>query len=345
MARTPNLSGAPLVVLALALTQMGCGESGDVSDERGSGSISPAPGLTTYRDDARGYEVTFPSAWHRARENLTRRRLIDPREILTIATFPLRLRPGESCYPPFGAPVPSIDRLGPRDALISVQERIKIEEEVADNRPHGFSLRPLELHYGPGASECARRRLGRVSFDGFADQGRQFYAFVALGRAASPRTRNAVKRVLDSLVFEAGRKPVAGDGVRPQQRVAPKRRLELIRTPYVGVSCPRPNRFSCDRLGLTVWLRQRPEQVVATIGGKKVSLSFRDHPPARERPYEGFLRPAGLVDGPLRITPKPGTRRWEGNPPVYATLRIEATFPHGVIATKTVRVRLRPGYS
>ena len=314
-----------LAVAALALSQAACGQAERGTDRPAAATV-PGPGLTIHRDQKRGYEVTFPSSWFRARENLTRRLLVDPREILTVATFPLRLRRSERCYPPFDAPVPALDRLGPRDALVSVQERIDIEHPVPDSRPRRFSLSPLDLHYR--GRDCARRTLGSASFIGFADQGRQFYAFVALGRAASSYTRGAVRRMLDSLVFE-------------RRHQAPTRRLRFgYRRPYLGVSCRRPNRFECDRVGLTVWLAERAEQVVATIGGRQLTLIDR----WRGRRFEGFLRPAGLLNGPLRVAPRPGSRRWLGDPPVYASVRISATYRDGSTATSILRVQLSAGY-
>jgi hypothetical protein len=304
----------------------------------------PRPGLTIHRDHKRGYEVTFPSRWYRARENLTRLALVDPREILTIATFPLRLRRNDRCYPPIDAPVPALDRLGPRDALVSVQERIQIERRVPDNRPRHFSLVPLDLHFYRGRT-CARRTLGQASFTFFADQGRQFYAFVALGRAASPRTRFAVRRVLDSLAFDPERGPYSEEGSEPQHRDAqPKRRLRLTRTPYLGVACPQPNRFACDRVGLTVWLSEPAEDVAATIGDRPITLSDGHDPTRRSRIFEGFLRPAGLVNGPLRVAPRPRAQRWDSEPPVHTTVRIVATYPDGATATRTLRLQLAAGY-
>ncbi len=334
---------ACLAIAGLALAPAGCGQAGDGADQPGGAAAVPRPGLTTYSDHKRGYEVTFPSRWYRARENLTPA-LVDPSEILTIATFPLRLRRDERCYPPIDAPVPALDRLGPRDALVSIQERIQIERRVPDNRPRHFSLVPLDLHFNRERT-CPDRTLGRASFMFFADQGRHFYAFVALGRAASARTRFEVRQALDSLVFDRQRRPYPEETSEPQHgNKRSNRRLRLTRTPYLGVSCPQPNRFACDRVGLTVWLSEPAEDIAATIAGRPIALSDKHAPARHGRIFEGFLRPAGLINGPLRVTPRPDTKRWEGNPPVHATVRIVATYPDGTTATKTLRLRLQAGY-
>ncbi len=87
----------------------GCGGGESSRHEQASHPLQPPPGWTTYRDDRRGYEVSFPSGWHRARRSLST--VVDPREILSVATYPLRPTPRERkgygrCYAPIGVPTP-----------------------------------------------------------------------------------------------------------------------------------------------------------------------------------------------------------------------------------------------
>lgn len=96
-------------------------------------------------------------------------------------------------------------------------------------------------------------------------------------------------------------------------RVAPSG--ELSRTPYMGVVCPIANSTVCDRVGLSVWLRQRAVAVNATIDGRPLTLTA-----AQARPYlapgehtgtmfTGYLQPAGIVTR-LHVIPDESPIRW-----------------------------------
>lgn len=118
--------------------------------------------------------------------------------------------------------------------------------------------------------------------------------------------------------------------------------------PYLGVSCPKANSFACDRVGLSVRLRKPALRVVAKIAGRRVVLDdptwsgpLRD---GRRKRFAGFLQPAGLLDGPLRIETKNGGTRWSGDPPVVATVVIVVTFESGTASSAAMRVRLSPGW-
>jgi len=60
--------------------------------------------------------------------------------------------------------------------------------------------------------------------------------------------------------------------------------------------------------------------------------------------WEGFLQPAGLKNGRLRVRPDVGRYTWYGRHPVYATVRITASYGDGPPATTIVRVSLHPGW-
>ena len=184
----------------------GCGGGESSRHEQASRPFQPPPGWTTYRDDRRGYEVSFPSGWHRARRSLST--VVDPREILSVATYPLRPTPRERngygrCYAAIGVPAPSLDDFGPRDAIISIQERLRRRRRPGGyaDRQRPLRLPPLDPHYPRGyPTSCTRPRW--IAFHGFRDAGRNFYAFAAVGRAASAETRRDTRRVLESLAFE-----------------------------------------------------------------------------------------------------------------------------------------------
>jgi hypothetical protein len=124
----------------------------------------------------------------------------------------------------------------------------------------------------------------------------------------------------------------AGSGTAP-----PHPRLDVRRV-YMGVSCPEANSIRCDRVGLAVWLRGRVEQLEASIAGRPLALHRRgDH-------FEGFLRPAGLIDGPLRVHPDGGRYRWTGRVPVSGRVRLIARYRGGKAKRRTLSVPLAAGW-
>jgi hypothetical protein len=144
----------------------------------------------------------------------------------------------------------------------------------------------------------------------------------------------------------------AGDGSAPKRpaiapptpaaaEAVPSRAL-LPREPYLGVSCRRPNSIACDRVGLAVWLRSPARAVEAEIDGRRVALDDRESsaPPTM---FAGFLQPAGLSDGELRVRPDAGPGRWIGRRPVSARVRLWVTGEHGTMTTSLV-VGLHAGW-
>jgi hypothetical protein len=161
-------------------------------------------GWTTYRDARHGLSLTLPPGWHRARGNLTPH-LVDPREILSVGSYRLRYERRSRCGVP-GCPLPALDGFGRRDVLISIQERRHVRRPVDAGfapRRRPFTFEPMRLRFPPGARwRCARRVLGRTTWTAFTDSGRAFYAFVAVGRAATVATRRDARRVIESLAFD-----------------------------------------------------------------------------------------------------------------------------------------------
>jgi hypothetical protein len=145
-----------------------------------------------------GVTVELPSGWHRARNNLTPNLGPDPREVLAVASYPLRYRPHQCAQ----FPVSALEDLGRRGAFVELEER----KTGAD--PSEFPARPAR--FGPslgGPSEAAACVPGTRMFErffGFTDHGRHFYALVAFGPDASKATRDEAWGVLDSLKIEAG---------------------------------------------------------------------------------------------------------------------------------------------
>jgi hypothetical protein len=111
--------------------------------------------------------------------------------------------------------------------------------------------------------------------------------------------------------------------------------------PQLGVACRVPNSIRCDRVALAVWLRRPADSVRAAIAGRRFRLEYQDST-TPERMYTGYLHPAGLADGPLRV-PFTAGGRWfgEGNVSARVRIRVEAG---GRATTTVVRVPLRAGW-
>jgi hypothetical protein len=115
----------------------------------------------------------------------------------------------------------------------------------------------------------------------------------------------------------------------------------LSRPPDVGVACPRANSIACDRVGLAVWLRRPAQRVTATIDGRPLRLRAGRPDGAG---YEGYLQPAGLLDGPLEVTPDRGRFYWQGSHPRDARLQIVIRRASGATDRVSLSVPLRPGW-
>src|SRR3954452_5361885 len=89
---------------------------------------------------AHGLSYDLPSGWQTAKRPLTT--TSEPREVLSVGTYPLRYRTG-GCY---HMPTSALRDLGPRDALITL---------LARRRAH-FPLRPAHFgpHRGDGGSDA-----------------------------------------------------------------------------------------------------------------------------------------------------------------------------------------------
>jgi hypothetical protein len=115
----------------------------------------------------------------------------------------------------------------------------------------------------------------------------------------------------------------------------------FAQAPSVGVACPTAGSIACDRVGLAVWLKRPATRVTATIEGQRVRLR---PPHSKDGWWEGFLQPAGLIDGPLRVTPDRGRSFWQGSHPRHAHLTIVITRAAGRTDRASLAVPLRAGW-
>jgi hypothetical protein len=178
------------VVTALAtsagLLAVGCG--------RDAPHASAAQAQDVVFAASRGLTVKLAPGWQATRTSLTPH-LTDPREVLAVATFPLRYRP-TGCAHVAGS---ALEDLGPTDAFITLQER------GTDPGSSWADFPPRPAHFGPqlgGASEasaCVPSARFADHWFGFTDGGRHFHAEVAFGPEASAATRDQAWAILDSL--------------------------------------------------------------------------------------------------------------------------------------------------
>jgi|tagenome__1003787_1003787.scaffolds.fasta_scaffold20344131_2 hypothetical protein len=176
--------------------------------------------------------------------------------------------------------------------------------------------------------------------------------------AAAATTLLLTIAVVLALTGDSGR---ISDHAQPSPATSAPAHLALQRAPYIGVSCRTPNSIACDRVGLAIWLRRPVARLTATINSRTVAMglpcgsaryretcsSYCRHV-ARDQPcgtyFEGFLRPAGLLDGPLRVKPDRGRYYWIGKHDTVGTVRLLATYRDGETATVTKRVRVSAGW-
>ncbi|HEY1274352.1 MAG TPA: hypothetical protein VGF25_05560 [Thermoleophilaceae bacterium] len=120
--------------------------------------------------------------------------------------------------------------------------------------------------------------------------------------------------------------------------------VPLARAPYMGVSCDgRPNWIGCDRVGLYVYLARRVDRLRASIEGREVPMHPAGGGPDARYNWQGFLQPAGLIEGPPKVKPERG-RYWFGKTPVSGRVRLTVYDAEGDSATRTLRLPLAAGY-
>jgi len=183
-----------VIVAAAALAGSSCGAT---ETER----VASAP-VPTETQGARGLTVKLPAGWQAAPSTLTPK-LSDPREVLSVATYPLRYRE-TGCAHVAGS---ALEDLGPGDAFITVQER----GLDASSSWSGFPERPVrfgpELGGPSEASACAPGARFADHWFGFSDGGRHFHVDVAFGPQASPDVRRQAWAILDGLHVDPAVRP------------------------------------------------------------------------------------------------------------------------------------------
>jgi hypothetical protein len=306
-----------------------------------AGAVAAASGAAggpaaDYADPARGVSAMVPAGWHAAGP-LTA--LAFPREIVTVASFPLRR--GGSC-----GPDRALEDMPADGALVFVLEYRPARGPVWTGGTHRASFPPRPAHLGlprtaPQSYEC----FGRPGYLlRFRDADRPLQIMVALGPKATPSRRRAVERVLDGLRFTPLPPPPpdpyagwptlvdeSGDSLRAPPRwtslvTAIPRRLPRPRTLFLTAShrlsgLPAGRRRRVGALpapGVTPGLMQLPAGAVVLWlteerrGGP--SAAFR--PPVRGQPWPAAQDFHATRGGPARRWPALAWRRaglsWRG---------------------------------
>jgi hypothetical protein len=186
-----------LAVLIAGLVLSSCG----ADEERRAAAVAAPTGMTRYSEERRGFAVTFPSGWKRADTVLTPN-LTDPTEILSVGTVdPVPNGASSACAQ---HPVATMERVGPRDVFVTIQER--------GNGGGSGEMRPGPPQLdavAPDDSElpaCIGHGVPfRTYWMPFQIGGRGFYANAAVGDDVTPGRRAELQAVLDSFdVSEQG---------------------------------------------------------------------------------------------------------------------------------------------
>ena len=166
----------------------------------------------------------------------------------------------------------------------------------------------------------------------FRQGGRAFQLRIwTAATGLSPVVRARIEKLIDGL------------------RVKSPEPLGVSYGPYIGIRCPRANSVRCDRIGLDLVLSEKAVGVSASIAGRTLSLTTPGlhNIRARGRDWLGYLSRAGLTQkgSTLYIGKNARPKGWAGDPPVYALVRVTATYADGHRANRTFpHVVLRPGF-
>jgi hypothetical protein len=148
---------------------------------------------------ARTLDFDLPEGWQVAESSLTPN-LGDPREILSVGTFPM-VAGGDTCAQ---VPESAMEALGPEDVLVSLQERSQVDESSFGPRPTSFEPLLDAIDRGD-AFECVdpseRADIGILLWLPFRVDDRGFYLIVVMGAEVSDETRDQTVAMLDSLDF------------------------------------------------------------------------------------------------------------------------------------------------
>lgn len=144
-----------------------------------------------------GVDVSLPPGWELAPTTLTPY-LQDPHEILSATTFAPGV-PRESCAM---FPAVALERLQPKDALVSVRERGKGSPPFVPRQAR-FVPDPSGAAAQIAAGCIGRPVSGALSVTNFSVGPRNLSVLVVLGSGASPAVRGEAVQIVERLRFDA----------------------------------------------------------------------------------------------------------------------------------------------
>jgi hypothetical protein len=172
-------------------------------DAIGSASTG-GPGSGRYTSGRYGFSVPVPAGWHRSHPRLVPK-LLDPREILSLGNFGMRVGGGGNCG---REPKAAIDAMKPGDALVTVQE-VAVFPKLRSHLRQNFSARPRrfgldELQGGAWLGDSRTAGPMRYAKLVFSDRGRAFEALVYVDGPPGLALRREVEAILGGLRFQPG---------------------------------------------------------------------------------------------------------------------------------------------
>lgn len=176
------------------------------------------PGARTLRDSAHALRVAVPRGWQRYRRRLTPHLVSTEGTVLAVTTFPPSRRRERACG---ASPDTPNVRVGPRDALLHVEEQLDAQPGTRPRRPRVLQLQQQLRRPGlnePVASVFPWRCLSRPGIVGlhtsFRAHGRLIGVTAVAGERTSRRRRRELLGMLQSLRF--GPPAPVGVGVQPR---------------------------------------------------------------------------------------------------------------------------------
>src|SRR5262245_59865252 len=175
----PSLGLLTILVPAFGLSSCSSGGSGEIGDSH------------VFENVRAGVSLTVPDGWHAATGPFTG--LLDPRERLVLTSFPVEGKVRSRGCSPDGL-LRELPRSGLAALLLEYMHTGA--RRNFPRRPHQFVLRPPG---GRGFDCFTPQPTGDAQLFNFGESGRAFQLLVAVGKQATPQTRQAAERALDSL--------------------------------------------------------------------------------------------------------------------------------------------------
>jgi hypothetical protein len=178
-----------------------------------SGAHGDAHEGAVFESHQAGVSVRVPPGWHATTGPFTG--LLDPRERLVLTSFPLE---GDARSP--GCSPDGLLRQLPRSgvAVLLLEYMHRGARRNFPHRPDHFRLRPPD---GRGFDCFSPQPVGDAQLFNFGETGRAFNLLVAVGSNATPQTRRAAERALDSLQVEHCDLPLPSESHPACQRPLP----------------------------------------------------------------------------------------------------------------------------